>query len=91
VPFAAQFHFNQGRYHGNALALLALWLSRLPERGMPGEVERYRGYAAECLRLAEAVDDSSGKARLLQMAQAWRRLAEQHEKNSDDDRPNGEG
>jgi len=43
---------------------------------MPGEVERFRSYAAECLRLARATSDQSGKTRLLQMAEAWRKLAE---------------
>jgi len=57
---------------------------------MPGETERYRGYAAECLRLALAMDDESGKARLLQMAEAWRQLADQHAQHRDDDRPKGE-
>ncbi len=39
-------------------------------------VEDYRGYAAECLRLAQNAADSGDKARLLQMAQAWQDLAE---------------
>jgi hypothetical protein len=43
---------------------------------MPDAGERYRGYAAECLRLAQATDDANGKARLLQMAEAWRKLAD---------------
>ena len=42
--------------------------------------ERYRHYAAECLRLAQSTTDQGGKARLLQMAEAWRKLAEEVEK-----------
>lgn len=34
--------------------------------------------AAECLRLVRASLDSTNKALLLEMAQAWIRLAEQH-------------
>jgi hypothetical protein len=44
---------------------------------MPDAGERYRGYAAECLRLAQVTGDSAGKARLLQMAEAWRKLADE--------------
>jgi len=43
---------------------------------MPGEIERYRGYAAECLRLAHATSNPNGKRRLLQMAEAWLKLAD---------------
>ena len=39
-------------------------------------VEDYRGYAVECLRLAQNAADFGDKARLLQMAQAWQDLAE---------------
>jgi hypothetical protein len=42
--------------------------------------EQYREYAAECVRLASEVQDASHKARLLQMAQDWIRLAEHSEK-----------
>ena len=51
---------------------------------MPDASERYRGYAAECLRLAQLTGDSSGKARLLQMAEAWRKLAEETSRNEKD-------
>ena len=43
---------------------------------MPGEIERYRGYAAECLRLAQATSNENGKRRLILMAEAWLELAE---------------
>jgi hypothetical protein len=37
--------------------------------------EDYRQYAAECLALAKRSQNPDDKARLLQMAQAWRELA----------------
>ena len=44
---------------------------------MPAEgVERYKEYAAECLRIAQQTTDSAQKARLLEMAEAWQRLAD---------------
>ena len=43
---------------------------------MPGEIERYRGYAAECLRLAQATSNENGKRRLIVMAEAWLELAD---------------
>jgi NAD-dependent oxidoreductase involved in siderophore biosynthesis len=41
-----------------------------------GGVERYKQYAAECLRIAQQTTDNAQKARLLEMAEAWQRLAE---------------
>jgi hypothetical protein len=38
--------------------------------------ERYRGLAAECLRLAQQSSNPQDKALLLRMAEAWRELAE---------------
>lgn len=55
-----------------------VWAFKLAELGMP-DVERYRGYAAECLRLAQAITDQNARARLLQMAEAWRKLADDAE------------
>ena len=40
---------------------------------------RYRHYASECLRLAQLAPSSQNKDLLLQMAETWRRLAEQAE------------
>jgi hypothetical protein len=37
---------------------------------------RYKEYAAECLRIAQSTNDDNQKARLLEMAEAWQRLAE---------------
>jgi hypothetical protein len=36
----------------------------------------YRRYAAECVALAQAAANPNDKVRLLQMAQAWRDLAD---------------
>jgi hypothetical protein len=37
---------------------------------------RYREFAAECVRVARQSSDPDDKALLLEMAEAWRRLAE---------------
>jgi hypothetical protein len=39
--------------------------------------KEYQERAAECLRLAQSMSDPANKALLLEMAQAWVRLAEQ--------------
>jgi len=41
-----------------------------------GGAERYKGYAAECLRLEQQTTDEARRARLLEMAEAWQRLSE---------------
>ena len=38
--------------------------------------EELRRYATRCLTLAQRADDPNDKARLLQMAEAWRQLAD---------------
>ena len=38
--------------------------------------EQYREYAAECLRIAQETHDQAQKMRLIEMAEAWKRLAE---------------
>jgi hypothetical protein len=38
--------------------------------------DELRGYATRCLTLAQRADDPNDKARLLQMAEAWRQLAD---------------
>jgi hypothetical protein len=43
---------------------------------MTGEIDRYKQYASECLRLAQETRDDAQKAQLLEMAQAWQRLAQ---------------
>ncbi len=44
--------------------------------------DRYRRYAAECVRVAQRMENPADKALLLQMAQTWQRLAESAEKNA---------
>ncbi|MGA7311319.1 MAG: hypothetical protein WBX05_20465 [Pseudolabrys sp.] len=39
----------------------------------------YRRYAAECIRLAQRVSDPDDKARLLDMAETFRELADKHD------------
>ena len=46
--------------------------------------EEYRQYAAQCLRVAQQVQNPHDKAMLLDMAQKWRALAKKVE--SEDDR-----
>jgi hypothetical protein len=41
--------------------------------------EQYRQHADECIRLAGSAGDPVDRALLLQMAQAWRRLADRAE------------
>ena len=48
-------------------------------------VEKYLQYAAQCVALAAKSSDSGDKARLLQMAQAWRDLSTKR----DDDQKEG--
>lgn len=43
---------------------------------MAGAIEQYRQYAAECLRIAQNTTDDNQRLRLLEMAEAWQRLAE---------------
>lgn len=38
--------------------------------------DRYKHYAAECVRVAQQIQDSADKTMLLDMAEMWRRLAE---------------
>ncbi len=44
--------------------------------------DEYRLHAVLCLKLANEITDERGKSALIDMAQAWKRLAEQAEKNS---------
>src|SRR5205085_9946313 len=69
VPF-----YPRNRFAVAALATLAFFGEAV---WMPaGGVERYKEYAAECLRIAQQTADDAQKARLLEMAEAWRRLSE---------------
>jgi hypothetical protein len=47
---------------------------------------RYREFAAECVRAAQEASNPDDKASLLEMAEAWRRLAERASKAEDDKR-----
>ncbi len=40
-------------------------------------VERYRSYAAKCLKIARTIRDPAGKLMILEMAQSWLDLAGQ--------------
>jgi hypothetical protein len=75
-----------GTKHG--FAALRICRSTHGTWGMsPGEVAAsYRLYAAYCAEIAQTVTDSARKVALLDMAQAWARLAE----HVDKDRPPGE-
>lgn len=52
---------------------------------MNNKAEEYRRNAANCLRVAERTADVAARATLLDMAQSWRFLAEQAERNSTTD------
>ena len=45
--------------------------------------DKYKDYAAECLRIAHQTNDAAQKARLLEMAQAWQRLSEKADKRDE--------
>jgi hypothetical protein len=40
-------------------------------------VQRYRSYAAKCIKISTNISDPIGKLVLLEMAQTWLKLAEQ--------------
>jgi hypothetical protein len=44
-------------------------------------VERYRRYAANCLKIAGQIHDETIKGSLLDMAQVWMKLAQQAERD----------
>jgi hypothetical protein len=52
---------------------------------MNNKADEYRHNAADCLRMAERTADLGARATLLDMAQSWRILAEQAERNSAND------
>ena len=51
--------------------------------------DRYKNYAAECLRIAKQTTDTAQRARLLEMADAWQRLAEAVAKRNPDNDATG--
>jgi hypothetical protein len=55
----------------------------LPGRqGKMSSLDEYRRNAAACLRVAERTADLAARVTLIDMAQAWRRLADQAEQNA---------
>jgi uncharacterized protein YjiS (DUF1127 family) len=48
-----------------------------------GSVNEYRRYADECLALAQALSDPADRARLLQIAKAWREMADKNDWSKD--------
>jgi len=46
-------------------------------------VEEYRRHAAECLSLARIAESADDRGRLLQMAEAWRELAERLQRKAE--------
>jgi hypothetical protein len=46
--------------------------------------EEYLRYAEECVVLAQKAADAEAKTRLLEMAQAWRDLADRYRRSSPD-------
>jgi hypothetical protein len=46
-------------------------------------VDRYREFAAECVRAAQQATNADDKASLLEMAEAWLRLAQRAGKSDD--------
>lgn len=56
----------------------------MKETGHLSSTSDFYNYAQECIRLAQQASDAGTKARLLQMAQAWRDLAE---KSKNDEQP----
>ena len=53
--------------------------------------EMYRTHSAECVALAQKAQSTEDRARLLQMAQAWRELAERHERDGQRNAPQPSG
>ncbi len=45
--------------------------------------QEYRRHAAECLSLAQVAESADDRIHLLQMAEAWRELAERLERKAD--------
>jgi hypothetical protein len=45
--------------------------------------EEYRAFAEECFALAQKAADPDDRARLIQMAQSWRELADRFEARQD--------
>jgi hypothetical protein len=55
---------------------------------VPTRADEYRSKAAQCLELAQKVEDAGAKATLLEMAQCWLELADRAHREAS--RPGGE-
>ena len=53
--------------------------------------DEFRRYAAECVALAQQMTDTADRAHMLQMAQAWRELADKLESKAADERNESPG
>ena len=53
--------------------------------GRMSSAEEYRALAEQCFALAQKAADPQDKARLIQMAQSWRELADRVEQRGDKD------
>ena len=62
--------------HGCAAALSQIGAGALSRMGRSDD---YRRYAKECLDMSNTVQDAKSRASLLQMAQVWLRLAQEHD------------
>ena len=62
--------------HGCATALSQIGAGALSRMGRSDD---YRRYVKECLDMANTVQDAKSRASLLQMAQVWLRLAQEHD------------
>jgi hypothetical protein len=61
----------------------AMGVSGFGVLGRMSSAEEYIKHASDCLALAQQVQDSAVKIRLLEMAQAWRELAQKSEGEDD--------
>jgi hypothetical protein len=49
-----------------------------------GTSERYRRFAEECVQIARSAKSPKSRAALMQMAQVWFRLAQEHVSDADE-------
>ena len=63
----------------------ALSLLALNKGGVMSLADRYRQFATDCVRAAHDSSDPGDRALLLEMAEAWRQLAERAGKAGDDE------
>jgi hypothetical protein len=62
----------------------AIGFSKIGRWGNMATADRYRQFAAECVRVAQVTSSPNDKAMLLQMADTWLKLAEKAAKSDDD-------